>query len=328
MRIRFSSCTVGLGIALLLAAVPTARAQQQDPPRRTSSTRRIRVTKDGPTRPAPVATQRVNQDSIVSAERARQDSIAAAERARQDSMAAAERARQDQVRQAQSRNDSITIAERHRQDSIAAADQARQDSIAHAQDSRRSSNALRMARRYNSGFYIAVAGGQTMPMGDIKQATTNSYNMGWNVTVPFGWDFGPLGLRFDLAMDNLMGKTNAYDQLGNPTTPRNIAIYSGSGGLKLNLPIFRTASRFYVIGGAGAHRITGYATSQAGSDSAQTIQNAKTDIGWYGGGGLNFRFGRTAMFIESRYINVNAKKPAGFAYDKVNYLPIIVGIGF
>jgi hypothetical protein len=322
MRVGFStSRAMTLAVALLLGVASMARAQQQDPPRRTTSTQRIPVRKDRPTRPAPAAEPtptRVNQDSIAAAERARQDSIAAADRARQD-----ERARLDQMRR-----DSIINAQR--QDSIAAADAARQDSIARAHDRARANDELRMARRSNSGFYIGVAGGSTMPMGELKTSVNNSYTNGWNVTVPFGWDFGriPFGLRFDVAMDNLVGKADFLDQLGNPTTARNLAIYSASGGLKLNVPLFRTTSRFYLIGGAGAHRITGYATSQAGSDSAQTIQNAKTDIGWYGGAGFNFRFGRSALFLESRYINVNAKKPAGFAYDKANYLPIILGLQF
>ena len=322
MRIRFSSsCAIGLAIALVLGAAPGARAQ------RTTSSRRIPVTKDRPTRPAPpptpapAAAPRANQDSInAAAERAREDSIAAAERNKQD-----QRARQDQMRR-----DSITVAERSRQDSIAAADEARKDSIARAHDRSRSNSALRMARRYNSGFYMGLAGGSTMPMGDIKQKANNSYVMGWNVTVPFGWDFSgfPLGLRFDLAMDNLKAAANFLDSGGNPVLGRNVAIYSGSGGLKLNVPLFRTASRFYLVGGAGAHRITGYATSATGTDSAQTIQNAKTDVGWYGGAGFNFRFGRTALFLESRYINVNAKQPVGFAFDKVNYIPVILGIQF
>jgi hypothetical protein len=106
---------------------------------------------------------------------------------------------------------------------------------------------------------------------------------------------------------------------------RNVVIYSGSGGLKLNVPIFRTASRFYLMGGAGAHRITGYAKSV---DSVQTVKDAKTNIGWYGGAGLNLRLGRTAIFIESRYINVDPKQPAGFAYPMANYIPIIAGFQF
>lgn len=317
-----SSRAIGMAAALLLGTGLTARAQQQDPPRRTTSTRRIPVTKDRPTRPTPPppTASRVNQDSIAAAERARQDSIAAAAQARQDAQA-----RLDQMRR-----DSITNADRQRADSIAAADAARQDSIARAQSRARSNQDLQVARRHNAGFYLGVAGGSTMPMGTLKTSANNSYTTGWNVTVPFGWDFSriPFGLRFDLAMDNLRGQANFLDQLGNPTTARNAAIYSVSGGLKLNVPLFRTASRFYLIGGAGAHRITGYATSQAGSDSAQTIQNAKTDVGYYGGAGFNFRFGRSALFLESRYINVNAKQPAGFPYAKATYLPIILGFQF
>lgn len=324
MRVRFSSSrAISLAVTLLLGVAPIARGQQQDPPRKTTSTRRIPVTKDRPTRPAeapaPVAS-RVNQDSIDAAARARQDSIAAAERARQD----------EQVRRDRMRSDSMAVAERQRQDSIAAADAARQDSIARAQNRARSNADLQVARRRNSGFYMGIAGGSTLPMADLKTKTNNSYTTGWNVTVPFGWDFSriPFGLRFDLAMDNLRGQANFLDLQGNPTTARNAAIYSASGGLKLNVPLFRTASRFYLIGGAGAHRITGYATSLVGSDSAQTIQNAKTNVGWYGGAGFNFRFGRSALFLESRYININTKQPAGFPYDKATYLPVILGFQF
>jgi hypothetical protein len=316
----FSKCAIGLAIAALVGATPTAQAQQK-----TTSTKRIPIRKDRPTTPAPTATPaaRVNQDSIAAAERARQDSIAAA--------GAAERDKQDAVaRREQMRRDSIVVAERQRQDSIAAADAARQDSIAHAHDRSRANEQLRSARSRNGGFYIGIAGGSTMPMGEIKTNVNNSYNQGWNVTLPFGWDFNsfPLGLRFDLAMDNLTGKPNFLDSFGNPATARNIAIYSASGGLKLNVPLFRTASRFYLIGGGGAHRITGYATSAVGSDSAQTIQNAKTNVGWYGGAGFNFRFGKTALFLESRYINIDAKQPVGFGYEKANYLPIILGFQF
>lgn len=321
-----SSRALGLGFALLMGVAPTLRGQQQDPPRRTTSTQRIRVQKDRPPRPtttqapAPAAAPHVNQDSIAAAERARQDSIAAAERARQEELA-----RRDQMRR-----DSIDAAERQRQDSIAAADAARQDSIARAQSKAHATQDLQLARRRSSGFYIGVAGGSTVPMGTLKTSTNNSYTTGWNVTVPFGWDFSriPFGLRFDLAMDNLRGQANFLDLGGNPTAARNAAIYSVSGGLKLNVPLFRTTSRFYLIGGAGAHRITGYATSQVGSDSAQTIQNAKTDVGYYGGAGFNFRFGKSALFLESRYINVNAKQPVGFPYAKATYLPIILGFQF
>lgn len=321
MRLGFSSSfAIGLAIALLAGAAPSAQGQQ-----RTTSTRRIPITKDRPTRPAPepapVAAPRVNQDSIAAAERARQDAIAAAERRRQDDLA----------RQDQARRDSITLAERQRQDSITAADAARQDSINGVRDRARRQEELRMARRFNRGFYIGVAGGSTMPMSDLKDRVNNSYDMGWNVTVPFGWDFGsfPLGLRFDVAMDNLTAKGNFLDASSTPIPGRNVAIYSGSGGLKLNVPIFRTASRLYLIGGAGAHRITGYATAANGVDSAQTIKDAKTQVGWYGGAGINFRFGRTALFLESRYINIDTKQPpAGFAYTKANYLPIILGISY
>ena len=309
---------------MLMGVAPMARGQQADTTHHATSSRRIRVTKDRPAPPAPArVSQRVNQDSIAAAERARLDSVATADRARKDSLADAQRAKLDQMRR-----DSIENAERQRQDSIAAADAARQDSLARALAKTRSNQDLRVARYRNNGFYMGLAGGSTIPMGDLKTHANNSYDIAWNVTVPFGWDFGLIGLRFDMAMDNLRANGNFLDGGGNPVLGRNVAIYSGSGGLKLNIPLFRTASRFYLIGGAGAHRITGYATSQVGNDSAQTIQNAKTNVGYYGGAGFNFRFGRSALFLESRYISIDAKAPFGFAYDKATYVPVILGFQF
>src|SRR2546423_7963671 len=78
MRVGFSSSrAIGLGIALLLGAVPTARGQQQEP-RRTTSSRRIPVKKDRPappaSTPAPAAATRPEQDSLAAAEPAPPDS--------------------------------------------------------------------------------------------------------------------------------------------------------------------------------------------------------------------------------------------------------------
>jgi len=321
MRLGFSNtCAIGLVFGLLAGSAQTALGQQTGQ-RHPTSTTRIPVGKDRRAAAA-AAAERARQDSIaaVAMERARQDSIAAAERVRQQALAS-----QDQRR----REDSLAVAARQRQDSMAAASRAREDSIARAREVARARDESRSARRHNGGFYIGIAGGSTMPIGDIKDAVANSYDMGWNVTVPFGYDFGPIGLRFDVAMDNLTGKQNFFDSFGAAAAPRNVAIYSGSGGLKLNVPILHTPGRFYLMGGGGAHRITGYATSAAGSDSAQTIVNAKTQVGWFGGAGFNFRFGRSALFLESRYINIDTKQPpVGYAYQKTNYIPIILGFQF
>src|SRR4051812_38727811 len=203
MRIGFSSsCAIGLAIALTLGGVSTVRAQQTDSTRKakstkttrraTSSSKRIPITKESPGEVVPT----VNQDSIAAAERARADSaMAAAERARQDSIARIE----------QMRRDSIAFAERRKQDSIAAAERARQEALARADSIAAAERARISMMRHAGGFYFGVAGGVSLPTGDIRNAGFNSggYDTGWNITVPLGydWPYSPLGIRLDGTFD-------------------------------------------------------------------------------------------------------------------------------
>ena len=337
MRIGFSSsCAIGLAIALTLGAVSSADAQQRDTTHRTrrraTSAQRIPISKERPsttspgevTQPAPTPTPTVNQDSIAAVERARQDSIAAAERARQEEMARVE----------QMRRDSIAAAERRRQDSIAAVERARQESIARADSIARAVAAAIAMRRWAGGFYIGVAGGASMPMGDLKNRATNSYNTGWNVTVPFGWDFhgNPFGIRFDGSYDNLKGRNNFTSNGasgGTRITEHDATLVSLNGDVKLRVPLGRTWSRFYVLGGGGASRVYGYPLN---ASTTQKFSDAKTNWNWNAGAGFNFNFGRmTGLFLESRYISMNAdasNTPATFPYKKANFVPIILGIQF
>ena len=96
-------------------------------------------------------------------------------------------------------------------------------------------------------------------MGDIKSAGANTggYSNGWNVTVPIGWDFNrtPFGIRVDGSFDRL-GARNFNSAFDAP----DVTVYSGSADLKLRVPLGRTWSRFYVLGGATASKFTGYYT--------------------------------------------------------------------
>jgi len=337
MRIGFSSsCAIGLAIALTLGAVSSADAQQRDTTRRaarrtTKSTQRIPISKERGTttspgevaQPAPPPPA-VNQDSIAAAERARQDSIAAAERARQEEAARIE----------QMRRDSIAAAERRRQDSIAAVERARQDSIARAEQEARDREAAIRLRRWAGGAYIGLAGGYSMPMGDIKDAAANTggYSNGWNVTVPIGWDFTgtPFGIRFDASFDRLSGKN--YRSGATTIDPPALTVYTGAGDVKLRVPLGRSWSRFYVLGGGQASRFTGYNTNFA-SPTAPTGQvkfgDATWKWGWNAGAGLNFNFGRmTGLFVETRYFSTSTDATTGFPYSEAKVLPIILGIQF
>jgi hypothetical protein len=328
MRIGFSSsCAIGLAIALTVGGVSTVKAQQTDSTRRTTrrmarSTQRIPITKERAAEPAPAPTPAVNQDSIAAAERARQDSIAAVERARQDSIARVE----------QMKRDSISAAERRRQDSIAAVEKARQDSVARADSIARAEAARISMRRGAGGFYLGVAGGASVPNGNITSGdavTTGGYGTGWNVTVPIGYDFPQtfFGLRLDASMDRLAGK-NFTTAFNSP----DLTAYSASLDAKIRVPLGRTYSRFYLLGGATGTKFTGFNrdfTVPTAPTNQETFSDAKLKMGWNAGAGFNFNFGRmTGLFVESRYMSVSPDAQTGFPYSSAKWIPVILGIQF
>ena len=324
MRLGFTStCAVGLALALTIGYATTSQAQQDTTRRRTTrSSRRIPITKERSTSrgevtpPAPTP----NQDSIAAAERARQDSIAAAERARQDSVARAD----------QMRRDSIAAVERRRADSIAAVERARQDSIARA-DSIAAAEAARLRMiRWAGGFTWGLGGGLSMPTGDVSSAVGSSagYSNGWNVTMPFGWDFtgNPFGIRFDVGYDRWKGN-NYTNASGQRIDSPDVLLLSGNADVKLRVPLGRSWSRFYVVGGVGGNHFWGYSQNYATGGDTRSFSDAKTTLGWNAGGGLKFAWGRTGLFLESRYMS--ATTPAGFpGVSTAKWVPVILGIEF
>jgi opacity protein-like surface antigen len=327
MRIGFSSsCAIGLAIALTVGGVSTVKAQQTDSTRRTTrrmarSAQRIPISKERAAEPAPAPAPTVNQDSIAAAERARQDSIAAVERARQDSIARVE----------QMKRDSIAAAERRRQDSVAAVEKARQDSIARVDSIARAEAARIAMRRGAGGFYLGIAAGASVPNGDITSgaANTGGYGTGWNVTVPIGYDFPQtmFGLRVDGSFDRLAGK-NFNTAFNAP----DLTAWSANLDAKIRVPLGRTFSRFYVLGGATTAKFTGFNrdfTDPNAPTSQQTFSDASWKWGWNAGAGFNFNFGRmTGLFVESRYISVSPDAVTGFPYSSAHWIPVVLGIQF
>jgi opacity protein-like surface antigen len=329
MRIGFSSsCAIGLAIALTLGGVSTVKAQQTDSTRqtttkitktkrKTTSTKRIPITKESPGEVAPTPT--VNQDSIAAAERARQDSIAAAnERARQDSIARAE----------QMRRDSIAAAERRKQDSIAAVEKARQDSIARADSIAAAERARISWMRRHGGFYAGIGAGVAIPTGDITSSNnfeSGGYSTGWNITVPVGydWSYSPLGVRLDGTFDQLNGR-NFNSNFNAP----NLDMWGLNLDVRLRVPIGRTFSRFYLLGGGSWADWSGYFTDFTDPNNPSN-KSSQSRWGWNAGGGFNFNWGSmVGMFIESRYIWYNADNQLGFPFNNAARVPIILGVTF
>jgi hypothetical protein len=354
----YASISAALTLGL---AVPSARAQDttrvQDSTRTTSATsqRRIRIRKEsGGEVVGHRLTARERADSIARADSvARADSLTRMQQAQQDSVNRIEQMRQDSLATIEkARQDSIAAIEKAHQDSLAAIEKARNDSTAQA-DSLRQAEQLRkqsMSNRYlfgSSGFYIGVSGGGGIPTGDFKDL---GYDNGWGVNVPIGWHKpgNLLGLQLDLGYNQFNGTNFA----GVGTTPLTLTnpdpkIWSANLNLTLNFPLTQSkAANFYLIGGGGVYRFRNFGVNSAlggflGNDvidpNAEDNQTARTKWGLNGGAGLSYAIGPTAIFVESRFVNVFAKRSGdandfsdffGSRTSDVRWVPISVGLTF
>jgi hypothetical protein len=146
--------------------------------------------------------------------------------------------------------------------------------------------------------------------------------------VPIGWDFtgNPFGIRFD----GQWGRVSAKKFTVGATTydPSNLNLAALNGDIKLRVPLGRTWSRFYVLGGGGAAKFYGYNTTPGGT-STVSFGDADTEWGWNAGAGFNFNFGRmTGLFLEARYMSFTPNATQGFPYAQAHTIPITLGIQF
>ena len=125
-----------------------------------------------------------------------------------------------------------------------------------------------------------------------------------------------------------------------------VGVFSGNADLELRAPFSSMLSllnHFYGVGGIGVSRIVGYGKSgttttstsgqtngyggayATGTQFSNSFGNAKTGFGWNAGAGVSFGWGRSALFLESRYFSVNTSNSFG---AKTHFVPIILGLTF
>jgi hypothetical protein len=107
--------------------------------------------------------------------------------------------------------------------------------------------------------------------------------------------------------------------------------------VKLRLPFngqFAGATTgFYVLGGAGAHYLRNYGStfgvtnpntnvSDEGTSASLGDNGSLWRFGANAGGGLSLGFGKTELFVESRYVRLFT------SHERTNYFPIVVGLSF
>jgi hypothetical protein len=276
------------------------------------------------------AARRAWRDSVSMATLRYRDSVAAVEAARADSLAAVERARADSVARAEAAwRDSLARA-----DSIAAAEQAYQRYMAR----------YRFGGR---GWYMGIAGGGTAPVDELDNL---GYLGGFDANVPIGWhrENSTLGFRLDLGYNQFNGRSfTGVAPAGTLVTLQNANPQVLSAALNVTLAIpfdlIRNVSP-YLVGGGGFYHFRSFGSGSAlagflGNDVLAT--NAADNFttrntgGIQGGVGIDWTVGTSAIYLESRFVNVFVDRTDSQQFQTIfgtnrsnnlQWVPIVLGV--
>jgi opacity protein-like surface antigen len=339
MRTSRSLITAACAATLI---IPGSLVAQQDTTRRDTtmqvrSDQRVPVQKRTPTT-ARSTREQMRLDSIAAAERARRDSIDMAAQRTRDSLATIERARAD----------SIARVERMRADSIARVEAARRDSIARADSIARVEEARRQyLARYRlgaNGWYMGLAVGAAAPTAVFQDL---GYNSGLTVDVPIGWhrENSLFGVRMDLGYNRFGAGTFLGTDNGTPVTLTNVnpTVFSATLNLTAQVPLIRNVN-LYGVGGGGLYHFRSYGGRTAlggylGNDVLQSNEPANKEtrnkFGAQVGAGVDWAVGTSAVYIESRLVNIFADQDdnvqfrdffGSTASNRLRWVPIVLGI--
>jgi len=176
-------------------------------------------------------------------------------------------------------------------------------------------------------FYWAVFGGSTWPWGNIDRIYTNGFHAGGAIGVES--QNSPIGFRLDGAVSQI-GKEQGFSTVNQGSgTPLMMQL---AADLKAKALMFRGWS-FYGIGGLNLNRYKRIALAAETGDSdcnftvrGDCFSNAntswKTKWGWNAGLGTDFHIGSQDMFIEARYVAVQAAGARSF------YIPMSLGVRY
>jgi hypothetical protein len=235
-------------------------------------------------------------------------------------------------------------------DSVAAFEAARRDVAARSPLTLSVAGATereqpRVRDRYlfgNSGFYMSVSGGASMPSSTLERG---GYDPGYNINVPIGYQKAnrALGVRLDLGYSRLNNNTYVFatnaDGEGMSIPANRPKIYSATLNMTARAPF--KAFGVYGLAGAGWYQFRAFGpTTPIGValDADQlAVRNAREArvrdaVGAQVGAGLDFGVGPASLFLESRFVNVFANGNDFFQRENyrntngIRWVPVVLGV--
>ena len=179
------------------------------------------------------------------------------------------------------------------------------------------------------GFYIGLAAGSSLPAANFN----DSDHPGWRVEVPIGIDpiLSPLGFRVNLGYSRYEPHTYVKSLL------ENAEIMNADADLKWRFAKANPFSRrvqVYAIGGLSYNRFKDILENDHGQLSiGDVLANSNgtfttVDNDWHNGwgynvgGGLELGWGRTNLFVESRYSRFKGEN------SNISHVPLVVGLSW
>ena len=195
------------------------------------------------------------------------------------------------------------------------------------------------ATRYlfgNSGFFVGLGVGTAVPYNQLSDL---GYDSGLDLTIPMGWrrPGRTLGFRATLGYDQVHADVASADRtepamLGSAPDPK---VYSGTADALLTFPIGRSAREgrglsLYALGGGGVYLFRGFGGRTVLADvlGGDEIGSSRKNVHKWGleaGAGMEFGLGPTALFVESRWVNVFTGG-SRTGNDYLRWVPIAAGV--
>ncbi len=162
-------------------------------------------------------------------------------------------------------------------------------------------------------FSFGVAGGLTVPVGDLGDVTSNGFNV--RGIVRWARPDLPINFRGELGYTGLAGKNISIGStaLDGPDTRIFSAVANAMYTIR-GTALPEQGMRPYAIGGAGVYN---FDYRRGNVDTA----GGTTAMGLNAGAGLRFRLAGLNSFAEARYHHVFSEQPT-------NFIPISFGVLF
>ena len=342
---RWTSCAMGLSVALTLSAVAEAKAQV-DTTRRDTSQVRIPIRKDmstgrvdgttGTVGTTGGVTRRESAGDVATLTILRIDSLEGVTReyrTRLDSLEAANAASATRTAALEARinalSDSLATARTELaalREELNATNTRLSEVDTRLQGLNTRFNRFRNGSLFgNSGFYVGLGTGASYTSGTLRNIGYESAPL---LSMPIGWHKpgSMLGLRTEWTLARLEGVADAGFFNPDPTVASGVALAT------LAFPINSAKSHnFYLMGGGGFYMFRDFGTTSGLADkfsgSDESGGDTETKWGFQAGAGLEFHvLGATSLFVQTSLTNVAADRgTSGEDGRNLRWMPVVIG---